>query len=76
MKKCPYCNTQINDDSLFCTECGKPIPEVGVNEEPIEVIEDSVSSKWRIIIPLLLGLVLIALIGGWYYIYSSNNEYY
>ena len=27
MKKCSYCGAQMNDDSLFCTECGKPIPQ-------------------------------------------------
>lgn len=26
MKKCPYCGNQIEDDNLFCTECGKPVP--------------------------------------------------
>ena len=27
MKKCPYCGAQMNDDSLFCTECGIQIPQ-------------------------------------------------
>ena len=27
MKRCPNCGTQINDDCVFCTECGKPIPQ-------------------------------------------------
>lgn len=27
MKQCPNCGAQINDDSHFCTECGKPIPQ-------------------------------------------------
>ena len=30
MKKCPYCGAQVNDDSLFCTECGRPIPQGNV----------------------------------------------
>lgn len=30
MKKCPYCSAQMNDDSLFCTECGRPIPQGNV----------------------------------------------
>ena len=25
MRKCPNCNSQIDDNSQFCTECGKPI---------------------------------------------------
>ena len=30
MKKCPNCGAQMNDDSLFCTECGRPIPQGSV----------------------------------------------
>ena len=30
MKKCFYCGAQMNDDSLFCTKCGKPIPQGSV----------------------------------------------
>lgn len=30
MKKCHFCNTLNNDDSLFCVECGKPIPQGNV----------------------------------------------
>ena len=30
MKICPYCKTQLDDDSLFCTECGKQLPQGAV----------------------------------------------
>lgn len=30
MKKCPYCGAQMNDDSRFCTECGKEFPQGNV----------------------------------------------
>ena len=30
MKKCPNCGTQLNDDVLFCTECGNQIPQSNV----------------------------------------------
>ncbi len=26
MKKCPYCNAQIADESKFCGECGREYP--------------------------------------------------
>ena len=30
MKKCPFCGAQVDDNSLFCTECGKQIPQENV----------------------------------------------
>lgn len=27
MKKCPFCGAELNDESLFCTECGKELPK-------------------------------------------------
>jgi hypothetical protein len=27
MKKCPYCGAKLNDECLFCTECGKELPK-------------------------------------------------
>lgn len=28
MKVCPYCRTDVPDDTVYCTHCGKPILEV------------------------------------------------
>lgn len=30
MKKCPYCGSQMNEDSIFCSGCGKKFPEGNV----------------------------------------------
>ena len=27
MKTCPYCNSQMDDDNLFCENCGKKYPQ-------------------------------------------------
>ena len=27
MKKCPFCGAELQDDSLFCIECGKELPK-------------------------------------------------
>ena len=34
MKYCPYCGEELLDEKvLFCSECGKPIPERKIKEE-------------------------------------------
>ena len=43
MKKCNYCGAQIEDDNLFCTECGKPVSQgrvcphcgVGISDDDV-----------------------------------------
>lgn len=30
MKKCPFCGAELADDNLFCTECGKELPQGNV----------------------------------------------
>lgn len=68
MKKCVYCRTQNLDDSLFCTECGKPLP-IGVETEDESddfVLETSDhadnSFKSKIIKQIIIGIILLALI--------------
>ena len=90
--KCKYCNSDIEQDAQFCTNCGKDLskfnkcikcgelldektdfcPYCGT-EQPHEVVvdEEKVSSKkwiWAII-----GVLLVALIGGGYYFLSQNE---
>lgn len=89
--KCKYCNSDIEQDAQFCTNCGKDLskfnkcikcgelldektdfcPYCGT-EQPHEVVdEENVSSKkwiWAIV-----GILIVALIGGGYYYLSQNG---
>ena len=71
MKKCVYCKTRNLDDSLFCTECGKPLP-LGVESE--DESDDFVlktsdhtdnSFKSKIVKQIIIGVILLALIFFW-----------
>lgn len=86
--KCKYCNADVEQNARFCTTCGKDLsvfdkcvscgelidkgtsvcPYCG-REQP-EVVEQTSSKKW---IWAIVGILLIALIGGGYYYLSQNG---
>ena len=71
MKKCVYCKTRNLDDSLFCTECGKPLPIGGESEdesddfdiETSDQTENSFMSKIKK--HIMIGVIVLALIIFW-----------
>ena len=34
MKNCPVCNAQLNDEAVFCTQCGAPQQATGAQQAP------------------------------------------
>lgn len=104
MKQCPYCNAQIADDSKFCGECGKELPQENVcahcgamvNEGDIYCEECGRSFKDRTyasaeygeksgidymkillssLIGIVIGLVILAVVGGSWYGYNAYSEF-
>ena len=104
MKQCPYCNAQIDDESKFCSECGKELPQgnvcahcgATVNEGDIycedcgrNLINGSFASadyggKFGIdymkillssLVGIVIGLVILALVGGSWYGYNAYSDY-
>lgn len=67
MKECPFCNSQIKDDSLYCTECGKELPQ-----ENVKIKNDSPKKKYML--PIFIIVLVLVLIGcGWYFYGTSNT---
>ena len=61
-KRCRYCGAPVNDGDIFCKNCYKKIDEAPSNNK-------------KIIVPTLIGLIVLAVIGGgWYYWDYSNKK--
>lgn len=78
-KKCPFCGGLVNDGDVFCENCGRNLSDESIGFTPNEIQqetyleEDSTSKK---ILPIILGILAIAIIGGgiWYWISSKNDS--
>ena len=78
MKNCPMCNAELNDDVVFCTECGEtlevvetaPEAEVVENAPKAEVITEAPKKNK---VPFILGIVGIALIALYTVLYLIGS---
>lgn len=104
MKQCPYCNAQIDDESKFCSECGKEFPQgnvcaycgATVNEGDVYCEEcgrnvkdgsyasadygeksgiDYMKILLSSLVGIVVGLVVLAVVGGSWYGYNAYSEY-
>ena len=57
MKNCPKCNAELNDDVVFCTECGEALEVVEAAPKAEVVTETPKQSK----VSLILGIVSLVL---------------
>ena len=79
--QCPQCGADVSEGDTFCQECGYNLVNgeenavnTGYEETGRDVIEEvEESSKSKIIIPFVVGIIALALIGGWYFLGSSNT---
>ena len=71
MKVCPCCNTQIDDNSLFCPKCGKLVPQDDAcSQKPKKPIGRIIGY----IAAVFGGLSLLAGIGTFMIVYSGNPK--
>ena len=78
---CPQCGADVRDDDNYCQNCGYDL----LNDEGVEVDDESgdgvvdtleeveESPKSKYIIPIVVGIIALALIGGWYFLGSNNT---
>ena len=78
---CPQCGADVRDDDNYCQNCGYDL----LNDEGVEVDDESgdgvvdtleeveESPKSKYIIPIVVGIIALALIGGWYFLGANNT---
>ncbi len=69
MKKCTYCNHEIDDDSTFCPYCGKEQPRY---EESIDAEESEERASYMKIYIAILGVLILG--GLCYYFFSRPSK--
>ena len=74
---CPYCGASINEGDVFCENCGRNLSDGSIGFIPSEIqqetyLEEESSSKK--ILPIILGILAIAIIGGGVWYWSSKNK--
>ena len=80
MKLCKNCNTQLNDDELFCPNCGtkyEEIEESSPSDEP-QVPQESKApnTKKKIILFSVIAILIIAIASlGYFVIYPQITQY-
>lgn len=80
MKYCKNCNTQLNDDELFCPNCGtkyEETMEVSSSDKSQEPQEAKTSNtKKKIILFSVIALLIIAIASlGYFVIYPQVTQY-
>lgn len=78
-KKCPHCGASVNDDDVFCQSCGTPLDvesqqQPTFHPTPYYDITESPTNYNKIIIPVVIGVIMLALIGGGWYFYNSKKS--
>lgn len=81
IKFCKKCGTARKSAEKFCSKCGTPfdgIPMTQPTSQPISSYDESetFTDFKKIIIPIVIGLIVLALIGGgwWYYNYFPKSK--
>ena len=80
MKLCKNCNTQLNDDELFCPNCGTKYEESEESSpegEPQEHQESKIpNTKKKVILFSVIAILIIAIASlGYFVIYPQVTQY-
>jgi hypothetical protein len=67
--RCIYCNAEVEDEDIFCPNCGRRLPDVEihkpepqVSEKPTPKMDTAKRSHWIVILLMVLLSVLLCLI--------------
>ena len=74
-KFCTKCGSERMGTEKFCSKCGTPFDGVPTSQPSPSYDESSYTNK-KILIPIVVGVLVLALIGGgwWFFKGSKSNE--
>lgn len=79
---CPYCGAECEEGDVFCQNCGKRLTtnvsrdsiDSNTNDGVVNTLEEvEKSPKSKIILSIVVGIIALALVGGWYFFGVSND---
>lgn len=81
-KTCPHCGAVVNDGYVFCENCGKKVVEECIHftsnniQKQSHAIKEGLSNKTKMIMPIVIGIIAVAIIGGgwWYWKQKAENN--
>lgn len=73
MKFCKKCGNERKETEKFCPKCGTPFDGVPISQ-PSPCYDDSSSTSKKIIIPIAVGVLVLALIGGGWWFFKGNRS--
>lgn len=75
---CKNCGIEINDDNVYCPNCGKPYDKFNARDNQITNHVSFIKKNKKIVLnhKLIIALLLITLIGGSIYYFTSHNKDY
>lgn len=75
---CKNCGTEINNDNVYCSNCGKPYDKFTNKDNQVTNQVSLIDKVKKIVLnhKLLTALLLVALIGGNMYYFTSQNKDY
>lgn len=75
---CKNCGTKINNDNVYCSNCGKPYDKFTNKDNQVTNQVSLIDKVKKIVLnhKLLTVLLLVALIGGSMYYFTSQNKDY
>ncbi len=68
---CKKCGNERKGNENFCSKCGTPfegVPTLSIQKTNHMIQTSNSSSNLKIILPIIIGVIILALVGGgWYY---------
>ena len=69
MAFCGKCGNQLEEGAKFCPKCGASV-------SPVTNDNSGKSSSKKIVIPLIVSILILAIAGGGWYLWKNQSEDY